>query len=169
MFFRSYIYVGTTSPVHPIFPNRYFPGFEDGLRKSLSEFRSNHKDFIFTRGLRGFKVIDPSPVLPNITGDFNIWGEDPVHPLTEGWSTSSRRNSWQRRLESELLWRRLLAASPRDREQTCRGQAGSRDPVCLPRGTALEAGVAAATTVATAAPATTAVAGAATAPGDAAV
>jgi hypothetical protein len=66
-------------------PNRYSPGFEEGLRKSLAEFRSNHKDFIFTRGLRGFKVIDPSPVLPNITGEFNIWGEDPVHPLTEGY------------------------------------------------------------------------------------
>jgi hypothetical protein len=66
-------------------PNRYTPGFEEGLRRSLSEFRSNHKDFIFTRGLRGFKVIDPSLVLPNITGKFNIWGEDPVHPLTEGY------------------------------------------------------------------------------------
>jgi hypothetical protein len=54
-------------------PNRYTPG-------SLAEFRSNHKDFIFTRGLRGFKVIDPSAVLPNITGKFNIWEEDPVHP-----------------------------------------------------------------------------------------
>jgi hypothetical protein len=30
-------------------------------------------------------VIDPSPVLPNITGEFNIWGEDPVHPLPEGY------------------------------------------------------------------------------------
>jgi hypothetical protein len=66
-------------------PNRYSPGFEEGLRKALSEFRTNHKNFIFTRGLRGFKVIDPSPVLPNITGDFNIWGEDPVHPLAEGY------------------------------------------------------------------------------------
>ncbi len=24
-------------------------------------------------------------MLPNITGEFNIWGEDPVHPLTEGY------------------------------------------------------------------------------------
>jgi hypothetical protein len=66
-------------------PNRYTPGFEDGLRKNLAEFRANHKDFLFTKGFRGFKVLDPSPVLPNITGEFNIWGEDPVHPLTEGY------------------------------------------------------------------------------------
>jgi hypothetical protein len=66
-------------------PNRYWPGFEEGLRKNLSEFRSNHKDFLFTRGFRGFKVIDPSPALPNIAGESNIWGEDPVHPLTEGY------------------------------------------------------------------------------------
>jgi hypothetical protein len=66
-------------------PNRYSPSFEEGLRKNLAEFRSNHKDFLFTKGLLGFKVIDPSPVLPNITGEFNIWGEDPVHPLTEGY------------------------------------------------------------------------------------
>jgi hypothetical protein len=66
-------------------PNRYSPGFEDGLRKNLAEFRANHKDFLFTKGFRGFKVVDPSPALPNIVGDFNIWGEDPVHPLTEGY------------------------------------------------------------------------------------
>jgi hypothetical protein len=30
-------------------------------------------------------VIDPSPVLPNITGEFDIWGDDPVHPLPEGY------------------------------------------------------------------------------------
>ncbi len=59
-------------------PNRYTTGFEEGLRKSVSEFRSNHKDFLFTRGFWGFKVIDPSPALPNITGNFNIWGEDPA-------------------------------------------------------------------------------------------
>jgi hypothetical protein len=66
-------------------PNRYWPGFEEGLRKNLAEFRSNHKDFLFTRGFRGFKVIDPSPALPNTAGENNIWGEDPVHPLTEGY------------------------------------------------------------------------------------
>jgi uncharacterized membrane protein YgcG len=66
-------------------PNRYWPGFEEGLRKNLAEFRTNHKDFLFTRGFRGFKVIDPSPALPNIAGENNIWGEDPVHPLTEGY------------------------------------------------------------------------------------
>jgi hypothetical protein len=64
-------------------PNRYWPGFEEGLRKNLSEFRTNHKDFLFTGGVRGFKGIDPSPALPNTVGEFNIWGEDPVHPLTE--------------------------------------------------------------------------------------
>jgi hypothetical protein len=66
-------------------PNRYSPGFEEGLRKNLADFRSNHKDFLFTKGFRGFKVIDPSPVLHNITGEFNIWGEDPVHSLMEGY------------------------------------------------------------------------------------
>ncbi len=66
-------------------PNRYWPGFEEGLRKNLPEFRSNHKDFLFTRGFRGFKVIDPSPALPKIAGESNIWGEDPVHLLTEGY------------------------------------------------------------------------------------
>jgi len=62
-----------------------WPGFEEGLRKNLPEFRSNHKDFLFTRGFRGFKVIDPSPALPNIAGESNIWGDDPVHSLTEGY------------------------------------------------------------------------------------
>jgi hypothetical protein len=66
-------------------PNRDTFGFEEGLRKSLSEFRSNHKDFLFTRGFQGFKVIDTRPPLPNITGDFNIWGEDPATPMTEGY------------------------------------------------------------------------------------
>jgi hypothetical protein len=50
-----------------------------------STFPYVHKDFLFTRGFRGFKVIDPSPALPNIAGENNIWGEDPVHPLTEGY------------------------------------------------------------------------------------
>jgi hypothetical protein len=56
------------------------PGFEEGLRKSLSEFRSNHKDFLFPRGFRGFKVIDPSPI-SQMTATSG--GEDPVHPMTE--------------------------------------------------------------------------------------
>jgi hypothetical protein len=25
--------------------------------------------------------------LPNITGEFNIWGEDPVYPLTGGYES----------------------------------------------------------------------------------
>jgi hypothetical protein len=66
-------------------PNRYWPGFEEGLRKNLAECRTNHKDFLFTRGFRGIKVIDPSPALPNNPGEDNIWGEDPVHPTTEGY------------------------------------------------------------------------------------
>jgi hypothetical protein len=97
-------------------PNRYTPGFEDGLRKALSEFRTNHKDFIFTRGLRGFKVIDPSPVLPNITGDFNIWGEDPAAsgevregggspregvPGKDDWKASGSRGGWRSAQETQ--------------------------------------------------------------------
>jgi hypothetical protein len=56
-----------------------FSGLKSG------RIRSNHKDFLFTWGFRSFRVIDPSKALPNITGEFNIWGEDAVHPLTEGY------------------------------------------------------------------------------------
>jgi len=63
--------------------NRFDEGFEDGLRRCLAECRQNFKDFLFTSGYRGFRVIDPSPALPGNNDD--IWDWDPVHPSTTGY------------------------------------------------------------------------------------
>jgi hypothetical protein len=59
--------------------NRFDEGFEDGLRQSF-------KDFLFTSGYRGFRVIDPSPALPGNNDD--IWDWDPVHPSTAGYEST---------------------------------------------------------------------------------
>ena len=64
-------------------PNRYDGGFEKRLRDTLAEYRQNFKHFIFTSGLRGITVIDPSPA--TMMESEPVWGEDPVHPLTEGY------------------------------------------------------------------------------------
>ena len=65
--------------------NRFDEGFEDGLRRCLAECRQNFKDFLFTSGYRGFRVIDPSPALPGNNDD--IWDWDPVHPSTNGYES----------------------------------------------------------------------------------
>ncbi len=63
-------------------PNRLEDGFEADLRKCLAECRQNYKDFLFTKSLRGFRVVDPSPALPR-SEEIRDW--DPVHPTTEGY------------------------------------------------------------------------------------
>jgi hypothetical protein len=65
--------------------NRFDEGFEDGLRRCLAECRQNFKDFLFTSGYRGFRVIDLSPALPSSNDD--IWDWDPVHPSTTGYES----------------------------------------------------------------------------------
>ena len=63
------------------------PGFEEGMRAKLAECRKNFGDFLFCSGLRGFRVLDPNPVLPNniLDEDDPCWGTDPVHPEMAGY------------------------------------------------------------------------------------
>jgi len=67
--------------------NWYEAGFEEKLRADLDVCRQNFKDFTFTAGIRGFRVCNPSPTLPGAAEDMEdlVWGEDPVHPLPEGY------------------------------------------------------------------------------------
>jgi hypothetical protein len=63
------------------------PGFEENLRAKLAECQRNFKDFLFCSGLRGVKVLDPNPALPNniLEEEEQCWGLDPVHPEQEGY------------------------------------------------------------------------------------
>jgi hypothetical protein len=77
-------------------PNRYTPGFEDRLWKNLAEFRANHKDFLFTKGFRGFKVLDPSPSCPT-SRESSTYGETIRCTLSRR-GTREWWISWKRRL-----------------------------------------------------------------------
>jgi hypothetical protein len=67
-------------------PNRGSEGFEEEIRKGLADRRGYIKDFLFTNQIRGFVVLNPGLCLPS-TGEEGekVWGQDPVHPLQEGY------------------------------------------------------------------------------------
>jgi uncharacterized membrane protein YgcG len=67
-------------------PNRGSEGFEKEIRKGLADRRGFIKDFLFTNQIRGFAVLNPGLCLP-ISGEDGekVWGQDPVHPLQEGY------------------------------------------------------------------------------------
>jgi hypothetical protein len=67
-------------------PNRFNTDFEKKMCNTLAEYRRNFKDFLFTNVLRGFTVIDPSLTVPANSADYDlVWGDNPVHPTTEGY------------------------------------------------------------------------------------
>jgi len=67
-------------------PNRTDIGFEDDMKRGLAEVRGYFKDFLFSSGLRGFKIINPGICIPELDEEGeNLWGEDPVHPLYAGY------------------------------------------------------------------------------------
>jgi hypothetical protein len=68
-------------------PNRQDEDFVEQLQKGLQECRTFFKDFLFTSGLRGFAVVNPSLCVPmeDETGE-PLWGVDPVHPKHEGYN-----------------------------------------------------------------------------------
>ena len=50
------------------------------------EVRGWFKDFLFSSGLRGFKIINPGICIPETDEEGELlWGEDPVHPLYLGY------------------------------------------------------------------------------------
>jgi hypothetical protein len=68
-------------------PNRLEDGFEDQLRRGLTECRGYFKDFLFTSGLRGFTILNPGHCLPPMEDNGgSLWGLDPVHPVKEGYT-----------------------------------------------------------------------------------
>jgi hypothetical protein len=64
------------------------PGLEINLRRQIAESKRHYKDFLFCAGLRGFKMVDPNPFVPNNEIDEDedrCWDNDPVHPATKGY------------------------------------------------------------------------------------
>jgi hypothetical protein len=57
------------------------------VQKGLQDCRNFFKDFLFTSGLRGFSVVNPSLCVPveDERGE-PLWGADPVHPKHEGYN-----------------------------------------------------------------------------------
>ena len=81
-------YVVTSCCDHPEHvTNSDEPGFEETMRIKLSECRRNFQDFLFCNGLRGFRVMDPNPAVPNniLDEEAQCWGTDPVHLEPEGY------------------------------------------------------------------------------------
>jgi hypothetical protein len=67
-------------------PNIREDGFEERMRKSLSECRGFYKDFFFTSGLKNVTVLNPGVEVPcEDESGLQLWGPDPVHPLPEGY------------------------------------------------------------------------------------
>jgi uncharacterized membrane protein YgcG len=68
-------------------PNRQDEEFGEQLQKGLQDCRNFFKDFLFTSGLRGFSVVNPSLCVPveDERGE-PLWGADPVHPKHEGYN-----------------------------------------------------------------------------------
>jgi hypothetical protein len=68
-------------------PNRQDEEFGELLQKGLQDCRNFFKDFLFTSGLRGFSVVNPSLCVPveDERGE-PLWGADPVHPKHEGYN-----------------------------------------------------------------------------------
>jgi hypothetical protein len=67
--------------------NRGDEDFEEVMRAGLQEVRNFFKDFLFTNGLRGFRVRNPGFVVPWTDEDgLPLWGTDPVHPSYEAYN-----------------------------------------------------------------------------------
>jgi hypothetical protein len=68
-------------------PNRQDEEFGEQLQKGLQDSRNFFKDFLFTSGLRGLTVVNPSLCVPveDERGE-PLWGADPVHPKHEGYN-----------------------------------------------------------------------------------
>jgi hypothetical protein len=68
-------------------PNQQDEEFGKQLQKGLQDCRNFFKDFLFTSGLRGFSVVNPSQCVPveDERGE-PLWGADPVHPKHEGYN-----------------------------------------------------------------------------------
>jgi len=67
--------------------NRGDEDFEDNLKTGLQEIGDFFKDFLFTNGLRGFRIRNPGHVVSGFdeSGD-PLWQDDPVHPTYEGYN-----------------------------------------------------------------------------------
>jgi hypothetical protein len=61
-------------------------GFEEELRKALMACRGFYKDFFFTNGFRNIIVLNPGLETPQEDeSGLQLWGPDPVHPLSDGY------------------------------------------------------------------------------------
>jgi hypothetical protein len=68
-------------------PNRELEGFEADIRAGLAICRGHYKDFFYTSGFRNVTVLNPDLELPQEDAEgFQLWGPDPVHPLTDGYT-----------------------------------------------------------------------------------
>ncbi len=63
-------------------PNTWEEGFEERMRRSLTECRGFYKDFFFTSGFKNVTVLNPGmEVTSEDESGLQLWGPDPVHPL----------------------------------------------------------------------------------------
>jgi hypothetical protein len=65
-------------------PNRRDPDFAHRLLQDLKEAAENLRDFLFKRGLKQVKVLDPQVSWRGADAG-EIWGDDPVHPTAVGY------------------------------------------------------------------------------------
>jgi hypothetical protein len=81
-----YLYAGCCAQPDHV-SNSEEPDFERRIREGLSEMRGYLKDFLFTNGLRGFKVLDPGRETPEQDENGEpLWVDDSVHPTFEAYN-----------------------------------------------------------------------------------
>jgi hypothetical protein len=60
-------------------PDRLSPDFKARIISELQDMAGNIRNFLFTSGLRGIKLLDPALTMKSLSED-DCWGKDPVHP-----------------------------------------------------------------------------------------
>jgi hypothetical protein len=58
------------------------PGYKNRMLQGLEDVKKNLKDYLFHKGKRNIRVVDPTLVLKGMV-DTEIWGLDPIHPKDE--------------------------------------------------------------------------------------
>jgi hypothetical protein len=62
--------------------NRREPGYRTRMLQGLEDIRRNLKDFLFHKGWRNVKVVDPNIEIRGLS-DAETWSSDPIHPREE--------------------------------------------------------------------------------------
>jgi hypothetical protein len=62
--------------------NRREPGYKNRIQQGLEDIRRNLKDFLFHKGKRNVKVLDPNLEIRGLS-EGEVWDMDPIHPREE--------------------------------------------------------------------------------------